>query len=506
MKKILFFFLVSILGSLIGITNLLSQSQANFSSINDSRENSVSPDDNHHYNIPYKSSELLFIEHTIVNDLDGPNTIAAADFDGDNDVDVVATSFDGNYIAWFENDGNQNFTEHRLIENFGQPKVDVAYIDGDMDYDIIATSQTGDKIVWFENDNQAQFTEHLIIDNWESAGFVYAKDQIRGIDLDINDDGYTDFVATSTPPGNRISWFENDGNHNFTEHLLKENWYWVRRASAYDIDKDNDMDIVAAAKFGEIIWFENDGDENFTEHLVISNWGEPNAVLVEDINKDGYNDLVATSVVANEVVWFENDGNQNFTKHIIKAQYSGAYGLDIADIDDDNDIDVMATAWIGGFGSVFENDGQQNFTEHVFCTSGFDLLHLFTIDLDNDEDLDILGACYASNLPQLRWWENVSTVGVEDINNLPHDFKLYQNHPNPFNPTTTILYQIPEQSFASLKVFDLLGNEVEILVDEDKPAGSYEVEFDGKGIPSGVYLYKLRAGRFNKVMKMILIR
>jgi hypothetical protein len=482
MKKLMFSYSVIALGIVVHTTNLLPQSLTN------------------------KADGLVFNEHIIKNNFNGPNTIAAADFDGDNDVDIVATSFDGNYISWFENDGNQNFTEHNLIQNFGQPKVDVAFIDNDLDYDIIASSQTGGKIVWFENDGHAQFTEHVIIDNWVSAGFVYAKDQIRGIDLDINDDGFTDFIATATLNGNKISWFENDGNQNFTEHILKENWYWVRRASAYDIDNDSDMDIVAAAKVGEIIWFENDGNEFFTEHLVVSGWGEPNAVLVEDINKDGFNDLVATSVVANEVVWFQNDGNQNFTKNIIKGQYNGAYGLDIADIDNDNDIDVIATAWIAGLGSIFENDGNQNFTEHVFCTGGYELLHLFVTDLNLDNDKDILGVCYAPNIPQLRWWENNSTVGVEEINSLPLDFELLQNHPNPFNPTTKISYQIPECSFVAVKVFDALGKEIKTLVNENETAGKHKIEWDAKGLPSGIYFYQLYTADYVETKKMILMK
>ena len=478
----MFFYYVVALGIVVFTTNLLPQLLTN------------------------TTDGLVFNEHIIKNNLNGPNTIAAADFDGDNDADVVATSFDGNYISWFENDSNQNFTEHRLIENYGQPRVDVAYIDDDPDYDIIACSQSGDKISWFENDGQAHFTEHLIIENWESAGVIYARDQQRGIDLDINEDGHTDFVATSPAPGNKISWFENDGDQNFTEHLLKENWYWVRRASAYDIDKDNDMDIVAAAKVGEIIWFENDGDENFTEHLVISGWGEPNAVLVEDINKDGFNDLVATSVVANEVVWFQNDENQNFSKNIIKGQYNGAYGLAIADIDDDNDIDVIATAWIAGIGSVFKNDGNQNFTEHDFCTGGYELLHLFITDLDLDNDKDILGVCYAPNIPQLRWWENNATVEVKELNSMPLDFQLLQNHPNPFNPTTKISYQIPERSFVTVKVFDVLGNEIETLVDEEKQIENFEVEFDGTGLSSGIYFCQLNTNSYSQLIKMLLLK
>ncbi|MCW9095377.1 MAG: T9SS type A sorting domain-containing protein [Ignavibacteriaceae bacterium] len=190
----------------------------------------------------------------------------------------------------------------------------------------------------------------------------------------------------------------------------------------------------------------------------------------------------------------------------MKDQYDGAYGLDVADIDNDNDKDVMATAWIGGFGSVFENDGNQNFTKYVFCNTGFDLLHLFTIDLDKDQDLDILGACYASNLPQLRWWENNSTVGVEEFNSLPLHFKLLQNYPNPFNPVTNIKYEIPDFSFVAIKVYDILGNEIVTMVNEEKAPGNYGIVFNANGLSSGVYFFKINSDHFSDTKKMILMK
>ena len=98
-----------------------------------------------------------------------------------------------------------------------------------------------------------------------------------------------------------------------------------------------------------------------------------------------------------------------------------------------------------------------------------------------------------------------TTVGIKDFS-FPTEYILYQNFPNPFNPTTTIKYQIPEMSFVSLKVYDVLGNEIVTLINEEKPIGSYEVEFDGRGLSSGIYFYKLQAGSFVETKKMILLK
>jgi photosystem II stability/assembly factor-like uncharacterized protein len=86
------------------------------------------------------------------------------------------------------------------------------------------------------------------------------------------------------------------------------------------------------------------------------------------------------------------------------------------------------------------------------------------------------------------------------------DFRLSQNYPNPFNPSTTIRFQVPNSSFVNLKVYDILGNEVATLVNEERPVGSYEVNFDAKGLSSGIYFYKLQAGSFVETRKMILMK
>jgi hypothetical protein len=83
---------------------------------------------------------------------------------------------------------------------------------------------------------------------------------------------------------------------------------------------------------------------------------------------------------------------------------------------------------------------------------------------------------------------------------------LDQNYPNPFNPSTTIKYQINELSHVLIIVYDVLGNEVATLVNEEKYAGHYKLEFNATGLQSGVYFYKLQAGNFIQTKKMILMK
>ncbi len=99
-------------------------------------------------------------------------------------------------------------------------------------------------------------------------------------------------------------------------------------------------------------------------------------------------------------------------------------------------------------------------------------------------------------------------TGIEDdfFQATPRTFTLYQNYPNPFNPSTTINFLIPFQSFTTLKVYDILGNEIVELVNEQLPEGNYKFNFVADNLPSGIYFYKIHAGEFIQTMKMILLR
>ena len=100
----------------------------------------------------------------------------------------------------------------------------------------------------------------------------------------------------------------------------------------------------------------------------------------------------------------------------------------------------------------------------------------------------------------------ISTVEIVEQANQPLTFNLHQNYPNPFNPTTKIKYQISTESLTSLKVYDILGKEVVILVNEKKQPGVYEVNFNAISLSSGIYFYKLQSGSFIETKKMMLLK
>ena len=98
------------------------------------------------------------------------------------------------------------------------------------------------------------------------------------------------------------------------------------------------------------------------------------------------------------------------------------------------------------------------------------------------------------------------TSTEDSPDNLPTKYRLQQNYPNPFNPTTKMRYELPKRSNVSLKIYDILGRQVAVLVDEEKAAGRYEVRWDAGGIASGVYFYRIRTGNFVETKKLILLR
>jgi para-nitrobenzyl esterase len=108
------------------------------------------------------------------------------------------------------------------------------------------------------------------------------------------------------------------------------------------------------------------------------------------------------------------------------------------------------------------------------------------------------------------FWDQAAgfVTGIENNYNtsLPHNFRLFQNYPNPFNPGTIIRFEIPEETFVTIKLYDLLGREIKTLINKDEKAGIYSYYFDGSELTTGIYFYKITAGKFSLTKKLLLLK
>ena len=144
-------------------------------------------------------------------------------------------------------------------------------------------------------------------------------------------------------------------------------------------------------------------------------------------------------------------------------------------------------------------------------TSGVLFELLFSVKTDFDGESTIKINPIRLNVDNIHDAEDSAVVSkiVTDLDShvlLPGEFALEQNYPNPFNPVTVIEYALPVQSKVKLIIYDLRGQEVVHLIDSAMPAGNHQVSFDASSLASGVYLYRLRAGDFTQMRKMVLLK
>jgi photosystem II stability/assembly factor-like uncharacterized protein len=155
----------------------------------------------------------------------------------------------------------------------------------------------------------------------------------------------------------------------------------------------------------------------------------------------------------------------------------------------------------GGYGAyVSTNNGVTWEENNMGISTSF--AEIFALTISNTK-------IYAGTLFRGAWERPLTdyVTNVEIVSdNLPLSFNLAQNYPNPFNPITNIRYSIPDQSYVELKVFDVLGNLIATLVDEKQSAGNYKTDFLGINLSSGTYFYRLKAGNFVEIKKMVLLK
>ncbi|MEM7551200.1 MAG: FG-GAP-like repeat-containing protein [Bacteroidota bacterium] len=338
--------------------------------------------------------------------------VFASDIDSDSDMDLLAISDNTNAeLAWYENDGAQNFTRNQIFSPTSNGPQSVSTGDYDMDGDLDIISTRAGVIDIFDNDGAQNFTRNQI--NLTGVGTGIPEAQI----IDIDADGDMDIMASVgfTFPVNirEIRWLENDGSQNFTLNTISSVTIAVPNSFyASDIDDDGDLDLtVCSLTTPNIAWYENDGNQNFTENVLpVSLVSNLELVFTEDIDGDGDVDLITSS--SQGVVWFENDGEEVFTERIINNTSIGCDDTYASDMDGDGDIDLICsgrfTTTAGFRLFYFENDGTGSFTAFDYPSTANSMENTYVADIDSDGDLDVFIG--AQNGSRLVWFENTSSI------------------------------------------------------------------------------------------------
>jgi len=224
-----------------------------------------------------------------------------------------------------------------------------------------------------------------------------------------------------------------------------------------------------------------------------------------DINGDGHVDVVSANSTAGTAAVVFGDGLGGLSA--ATTYLSGAFTLaiDVGDLDGDGDLDMVTSNFSSGTWVVYENDGNGIFaTSKILPAStagSCAILH----DRNNDGDLDISAIDEIDDLLFLFDNDPSPPVGIGDMPGAD-TFGLLENHPNPFNPVTTIRYRLPAAAKVALAIYDVQGNRIATLTDARKPAGMHAVQWDASGTASGLYFARLDAGSVSGTRKIVLLK
>jgi hypothetical protein len=212
-----------------------------------------------------------------------------------------------------------------------------------------------------------------------------------------------------------------------------------------------------------------------------------------------YSPLLASGV---DAVGFPIDSRPEALHGWYKLTSEGGDVLDVV-------MSTMAHGVTNGVGALLEATAQSTYKEFVvnlYYTNGDtpDSAWISIVIANTTAGTTHVGSTFW--IDDLIFGAAVATDVKGFGNGVPGEFALNQNYPNPFNPSTMIQFEVPEAQFVTLKVYNLLGQEVATLINSQLGPGKYRTEFDGKNLPSGTYLYRLHAGAFTETKKMVLVK
>jgi len=476
------------------------------------------------------SSNVIYNDVSVTNlplSTLGGNSMDAniADLDGDSDVDiVVACEYCPNIILINNGDGmftNESSTRLPQVVRDSED-IGIADFDGDGDQDIIFVSEDDQTNEFYLNDGRGVFTD-------SSSRIPVTGTSNAVLAIDINNDSIPDIVIGNA--GQNVILI-NNGNAFFTDETalrFPANFNVTQDLEWGDIDGDGDNDLLEGNENGNRILI-NDGsgfftDETITRLPLLVSGEETREVDLGDVDNDDDLDIYFANVTFTQSFPSQNrllinDGSGFFTdvtSSNLPINQQNTVDGDFMDVDLDGNLDILTAQAFDGTYQVLLNDSTGTFTiqtDKIYFPlpqgSGVDVE---AADFNNDGLVDIY-LCGFQHTDYLYLAEgNVTSIDESKSELQPEQFELFQNYPNPFNPVTSIQYAVSSRQFITLKVYDVLGNEITTLVNEEKLPGTYEVEFNShsglsgiRKLSSGMYFYTLNAGNYSETKKMILLK
>ncbi len=509
-------------------------------------------------------SPLSWSQNTIDNALDGAIWIFAKDMDLDGDTDILATALRDNAIVWYENTGS-GWTKHTVDGAFnGARAVHARDIEGDGDIDIIAAAESGNEIAWYENDGSMNFTKHSLSTAYTNARYVEGND--------VDGDGDPDILAVALGDPNAspvvdgfIRWWENDAEDlkTIADGDQAPVSFWSNTVTI-DFSAGTAGDVSVYLDSEETP--RSDRLASGIDHLA------PKKFYTLWTNKTGYTASVTfkysvwggvTNPSTLVIAWWNPSTAQwevagtgqsvNTADQTITVSGVSQFGqFVLASTSADNPLPILLSSFTASVdkqgvllkwvtASEFNNQGfivyraEDATSEPAVLASYANYPELEGAGNSNTDrvytfrDISALfGKTYYYYLEdvafdgrKMRHGPVKVTVSEPIVVDRPHtaigNFILYQNVPNPFNPSTEIRFQIPAGvanetgKQTTLRIYNSVGQLVATLVEGNLKAGEYVVTWNGRDaagnpVPSGVYFYVLESGYLRLTQKMLLMK
>ena len=453
-----------------------------------------------------RAQEVFFLSHLVDDNFDGATGIFIADINNDGYKDIISSALDAGAIAWWENQPGDSISwqKHFVDSNFPNAIYCSAYdVDNDGNKDILGAAYYSNVIAWWHNDgeNPVQWTKQVIDSN-----FTHAH-EIMAFDVDLDND--MDILAVAAG-ANTIAWFENDGNYpvQWTKHIVDNDFAGARSVDAGDLDGDGDIDLAGAAlDDNEIAWWRNDGGTPiaWTKVSVHTNFMYAHKVQIVDVDLDGFPDILGTAY-SSGISWWKNDGNDsiNWEKHIISQHYSLVIAWAL-DLNQDTDMDVVGTAQGSGFIAFWENKNLNSLDwDFNYLEALAGAWPLYYGDLDNDGDFDLV--CGGRDANEIRWYENDLVTSIETPLSIATNKPEIQCYPSPFDHDVTFSMLIKKNQFVQVRIYDITGQKINTLVSGHLQKGEHQIVWHGNNCNPGIYFAQILFEDYKKTIKLIKIK